>query len=196
MPNTPSPLILASASRYRRELLGRIVAEFDVQPAAIDESRLAAETPADLAVRLAVSKADRIATKNPGAIVIGSDQVAALGDTALGKPGNAQQAALQLAACSGKQVVFYTSVSLISQQSAFHEQHLDVTTVTFRELSSPEIDRYLELDQPWDCAGSFRAESKGPLLFESIQSNDPTGLIGLPLIWLAGSIQRAGIDLL
>ena len=194
MPDSPRHLILASASPYRRELLKRIVPEFEVCAAAIDESRHADETPAELARRLAHAKAATVSGSHPGALVIGSDQVAALGDQALGKPGNAANAARQLAACSGQQVIFYTAVTVGGPD--FAEQHLDITTVTFRSLNATEIEHYLERDKPWDCAGSFRSEGLGAVLFESVSTQDPSAIVGLPLIWVAGSLRRAGWELL
>ncbi len=194
MPDSPNSLILASASPYRRELLERIVPKFEVRAADIDESRQADESPAQLAARLAAAKAAAVAATHPAALVIGSDQVAALGDQALGKPGDAATAARQLAACSGQQVIFHTAVSLTGPD--FAEHHVDITTVTFRSLDAGEIDSYLQRDKPWDCAGSFRSEGLGAVLFKSIESRDPNAIVGLPLIWLAGSLRRAGWQLL
>jgi len=189
-------IILASQSPYRRELLLRLLPEFAVQAAHADESRLPGEKPAQLATRLAQAKATAVAEQTPDALVIGSDQVAALGDRVLGKPGNHASAAAQLMSCSGRSVVFHTAVTVMCKDRQFAEKHTDVTTVQFRKLTESEIDAYLRIDEPWDCAGSFKAEAHGSLLFEAIENNDPTGLIGLPIIWLAGSLRRAGIQLL
>jgi len=177
-------------------LLSRVVPEFDVLAAHIDESPASGESPAALARRLAQAKAAAVAQLSPDALVIGSDQVAALGDRILGKPGNATNAATQLADCSGHAVVFYTAVTVLCTDRHFAETHTDITTVHFRSLTSAEISAYLELDEPWDCAGSFKAEAHGSLLFKSIENQDPTGLIGLPVIWLANSLRRAGVQLL
>jgi septum formation protein len=196
MPDTPRKLILASSSRYRHELLKRLCADFGVVSPAIDESVLEGELPQQTAGRLAIAKAQAVAAANPAAIIIASDQVADLNGQALGKPGGHAAAASQLAACSGQIVVFHTSVSVSCLESGFHEAHVDTTTVNFRELDSKQIDAYLQREQPWDCAGSFKVEGLGPVLFNSVASSDPTGLIGLPLIWLAGSLQRAGFRLL
>lgn len=195
MTEQSASLILASASPYRRELLERIVATFDVAPSSVDESHAQDEQPGSLAQRLASVKAAAIASANPDAVVIGSDQVASYAGNILGKPGNHANAAKQLLACSGRPVIFYTAVSVVSESNGFAEHHIDITTVNFRTLTAAEIDSYLEHDQPWDCAGSFRAESLGVTLFESIENKDPSAIIGLPLIWLAGSLRRAGVQL-
>jgi len=189
-------LILASGSRYRRELLQRITTDFETHSPDVDESPLGQETPAQLAARLAVLKATTVAEEHPEAIIIGSDQVAALGETTLGKPGDHATAAGQLQRCSGATVRFYTSVAIICRTRGFRETHTDITTVQFRDLSSAEIDSYLKQDQPWNCAGSFRSEGLGAALFDSIENSDPTALIGLPLIWVAASLRRAGIAIL
>jgi len=194
MSNTPPPLILASQSAYRRELLSRLSGDFQTCPADIDETPLSGESPADLAVRLAAGKAAAVAEQHPEALIIGSDQVAALGDEPLGKPGTAEKAAAQLAACSGSAVVFYTAVSVICPARGFSAAHTDITTVRFRELTDTEIEAYLRLDEPWDCAGSFKSEAHGSLLFTAIENSDPTGLIGLPLIWLGNCLREAGLD--
>ena len=177
-------------------LLSRLVSEFDVSAAHIDESPVAGEAAAALATRLAQGKAQAIAKLNPDALVIGSDQVAALGDRVLGKPGNATNAATQLTDCSGHSVTFYTAVTVLCTAHDFAESHTDVTTVHFRTLTPAEIKAYLELDEPWDCAGSFKSEAHGSLLFDAIENRDPTGLIGLPIIWLGNCLRRAGIQLL
>jgi septum formation protein len=195
MTEQSTSLILASASPYRRELLERIVATFDVAPSSVDESPAQDEQPDGLAQRLASAKAASIASANPDAVVIGSDQVASYAGNILGKPGNHANAAKQLLACSGRPVIFYTAVSVVCESHGFVEHHTDITTVNFRTLTATEIDRYLKHDQPWDCAGSFRAESLGVTLFESIDNKDPSAIIGLPLIWLAGSLRRAGVQL-
>jgi septum formation protein len=194
MPANFTPLVLASASRYRRELLTPFAPDLKQEAADVDESPQAGEAPAGLAARLASAKAEAVAARHTDAIVIGSDQVAALGDIALGKPGNHQSAASQLAACSGESVCFYTAVAVIHQDAGFSELHTDITVVSFRELSSAEIDHYLRIDEPWDCAGSFRAEGLGAVLFDAMETHDPSAIIGLPMIWLLGALRRAGFD--
>lgn len=196
MQDSSARLILASRSPYRKALLERLTERFESLPADIDESRRPAEPPPALAARLAVGKAQVLAEQRREALVIGSDQVAALDDTVLSKPGGHERAAQQLTACSGHTVTFYTAVALLCTASGLCEQHTDVTRVNFRTLSRAEIDAYLEADQPWDCAGSFRAEGRGSILFESIDNRDPAAIIGLPLIWLAGALTRAGLKLL
>lgn len=189
-------LILASGSPYRRDLLARITRDFDVQPPAIDERSVTDEKPADLALRLARMKATAVARLRTRATVIGSDQVAALGSRILGKPGDEATAIQQLLICSGQQVHFFTSVCVLNMQKEFDEAHTDITTVSFRKLTAREIEAYIKADKPLDCAGSFRAEGLGVALFEAIENKDPTAIIGLPLIWLAGCLQRSGIPIL
>ncbi len=192
----PPELILASASRYRAELLGRIAANFRAVAADVDEVQHPGEAPVDMAARLAQAKAQAVATRFPGALVIGSDQVPAHGAEVLRKPGSAANAARQLRACSGGQVVFYTGVYVTCINSGYTAAHVDTTTVTFRELSDTEIAAYLALDEPWDCAGSFRSEAAGSLLFRTLDTHDPTALVGLPLIWLGTALRAGGLDLL
>ncbi len=187
-----APLILASSSRHRRALLARLGLEFSCQSPAIDETPQGGESPATLAERLAAAKAARIASAAPGALIIGSDQVATLDDQALGKPGDAARARAQLAACAGREVVFHTAVC-VRHPGGLIDTHRDVTTVVFRPLSAAEIARYVEIDHPLDSAGAFRCETLGISLFERIDNTDPTALIGLPLIWLSGALRRAGL---
>ena len=194
MPAASPKLILGSSSRYRKELLQRVIPDFSTLSPDVDESPAPGEAPGELALRLARMKADTVAANEPGAVVIGSDQVAALGNRIFGKPGNQATALEQLSRCSGHAVAFYTAVCVISPTGNPLQTHTDITSVQFRNLSSREITRYLELEQPWDCAGSFRSEGLGVALFESIKSEDPTALIGLPMIWLAGALRRAGLD--
>ncbi len=184
-------LILASGSRYRRELLERLHLPFRVHPADSDESPLPGEAPEALVSRLAELKARTVAARFPDAWVIGSDQVAVCGGRIVGKPGNADRACEQLRAASGTSVRFLTAVCLLRSPDRL-EGHLDVTTVHFRPLSEPEIARYVEIERPFDCAGSFKSEGLGVSLFESVDSRDPTALVGLPLIWLSGALRRAG----
>lgn len=192
----PSEVLLASASRYRRELLTRLLPEVPWKAPAVNESRLDDEKPDAMAIRLATAKAAAVSGEAPASLVIGSDQVASVDGRILGKPGDHRNAAAQLQACSGREVLFHTAVCIKRIEPAFSETHLDTTTVQFRHLSNNEIDTYLQRDKPWDCAGSFRSEGLGIVLVESMHTRDATALIGLPLIWLAGSLQRAGIELL
>lgn len=187
-------LILASTSRYRRELLQRLRLPFDVAAPETDESALPGEPPQALARRLAAAKAAAIASHMPGAWVIGSDQVAELDGIALGKPGTRDAAVSQLASMSGREVVFRTAVSVVHGDGrAFHAE--DATIVRFRGLDDAEIGRYVDAEQPFDCAGSFKSEGLGIVLFDAIVSQDPTALIGLPLIATADLLRRAGYAL-
>jgi septum formation protein len=188
-------LILASSSPYRRELLARFGLAFEAIAPGVSEAQIPAEFPADRALRLAAEKARAVARQQPRAVVIGSDQVAAAGQELLGKPGDLAAASAQLAALSGRTARFYTACTVLGGEAGVHLAHVDTTTVVFRALSKEEIDRYLLREQPYDCAGSFRAEALGISLFECIESQDPTALIGLPLIWLAGALREAGFRL-
>ncbi len=190
---TPPRLILASTSRYRRELLERLQIPFKIVGSDVDETASAWEAPAALAARLALAKAEAVARTHAGAVVIGSDQVADLDGLALGKPGTAERARAQLVAASGRAVHFHTAVAIVGAAGK-PVTHADRTTVRFRRLAAPEIARYVELDAPLDCAGSFRSEGLGIALFDSIESTDPTALIGLPLVWLAGALRALGLD--
>jgi septum formation protein len=184
-------LILASTSTYRRELLARLGVPFQCVDPRADESRLPGEPAAQMAARLARLKAESVAARHPGALVIGSDQVALRRNDILGKPGTVDICREQLRASSGHKVVFMTAVYLAG--TGRPESHVDQTTVRFRELSDAEIDRYIELEQPLDCAGGFKAEALGISLFDRIESADPTGLTGLPLIWVCAALRRAGV---
>ena len=191
----PPALILASTSRYRRELLARFGLPFEAEAPRVQETALAGELPMDRAVRLALAKAQAVAARHPQALVIGSDQVAAGADGVLDKPGDAERARAQLARLSGTTARFYTACTLIRSDAGVRLAHLDTTTVRFRRLSEAEIERYVARDEPYDCAGGFKVESLGIALMESIDSSDPTALIGLPLIWLAGTLRSAGLPL-
>ncbi|HXD83688.1 MAG TPA: Maf family nucleotide pyrophosphatase [Rudaea sp.] len=188
-------LVLASTSRYRRELLARLTPNFRCVAPDVDETPLAHESPAALADRLAIAKARAVAAKNPGAIVIGSDQAADLDGCVIGKPGTVENACAQLAACSGRMVVFHAGICLIDARSAkpLIASARDTTRVHFRELGTNEIARYVERECPLDCAGSFKCEGLGIALFERIESTDPTALIGLPLIALCKLLRELGI---
>jgi len=187
------PLILASASPYRRELLARLGLAFAVQPAGASGTHAPGESPADRALRLALEKARIVAALRPDAIVIGSDQVAASGDTVLDKPGTAAGCRLQLGELSGRTARFYTGCAVLG--GGVRRAHVDTTSVLFRTLGADEIERYVAADQPFDCAGAFKAEGLGISLLECIDSQDPTALIGLPLIWLAQALRAAGYRL-
>jgi 7-methyl-GTP pyrophosphatase len=188
-------LILASTSRYRHALLARLGIPFTALAPEVPEDTLSAELPPDRALRLSVAKAQAIAARRPDAVVIGSDQVAAIGGRILDKPGTAERCRAQLSAASGSSARFHTGCAVIAPQSSIRLVHIDTTTVLFRSLTGPEIERYVEREQPLDCAGGFRVEGLGISLFESIECRDPTALIGLPLIWLAGALRRAGFVL-
>ena len=184
-------LILASTSPYRRELLGRLRLPFDCTRPDVDETPLRAENPAQLVRRLARAKAEAVAARHPDdAWVIGSDQAAEIEGQILGKPGGRQAAIAQLTAMSGRTVRFHTAVSL--HRGPHTLEALDLTQVRFRRLSAAEIERYVDAEQPFDCAGSFKCEGLGISLFEAIESHDPTALIGMPLIALAGLLREAG----
>jgi len=184
--------MLASTSRYRRELLARLGLAFEARAAATDESALAGEAPERMAARLAAAKARSVAA--PDAVVIGSDQVASLEGRLLRKPGGHENALAQLGDCQGKTVIFHTGVFVLDTRTGRSWEHVDQTDVRFARRTRAELDRYLAIEQPYDCVGSFKAEGLGVALFESIDSRDPTALIGLPLIWLAGALKEAGLD--
>jgi len=186
-------LILASTSAYRRALLERLGVPFDCLAPGADEQRLPGEPPEMLALRLARLKAESVAARHPGCIVIGSDQVAVRGAEILGKPGTVERCTEQLRESSGRDVAFLTAVHVIDGRGARAEFHIDRTQVRFRALEPAEIARYIAADAPLDCAGGFKAESLGIALFERIESEDPTALTGLPLIWLCAALRRAGI---
>ena len=188
------PLILGSTSRYRRELLGRLRLPFDVQAPAVDEAPLTGETPAATALRLALAKAHEVAARFPHAIVIGSDQVAEHDGQAVGKPGSHERARQQLRAMSGCSVVFHTAVAVVRADTRHAGSALVPVTVRFRTLSDSEIERYLLAEQPYDCAGSAKAETLGIALLDSIESSDPTALVGLPLIKTCQLLREAGLD--
>ena len=191
--NAP-PLILASTSRYRRELLQRLRMPFDVVAPQVDETPQPGETPAALALRLALAKARAVAGRRPDAVVIGSDQVADLHGEPIGKPGNHERATAQLRRLSGQRVVFQTAVSVVRADTGFESTLLAPVTVQFRTLGDAEIERYLRLEEPYDCAGSAKCETLGIALLDAIDSDDPTALVGLPLIRTSRLLREAGID--
>ena len=188
-------LILASTSVYRRELLARLRLPFESVAPNVDESQHAHERPAELSARLAREKALAVARERPDALVIGSDQVASLAGRALGKPGSHDRAVEQLRACSGGTVSFYTSVCVAGGGGHAIESMQDHTEVVFRALDEAAIGRYVRAESPLDCAGSFKCEGLGISLFESLRSDDPTALVGLPLIGLCRLLRRFGLDI-
>jgi septum formation protein len=188
-------LILASTSPYRRSLLERLGIPFTALPPQTPEDLVAGELPPDRALRLAIAKAQAVASHRSDAVIVGSDQVAALGNKILDKPGDAARCRAQLTAASGSSARFHTACAVIAPQAGIRMVHIDTTTVFFRSLTDEEIERYVERERPFDCAGGFRAEGLGISLFESIESRDPTALIGLPLIWVACALRRAGFRL-
>lgn len=195
MPTSPA-LILASTSRYRRELLQRLRLPFDAVNPEVDETPLAGEAPAALAQRLAMAKANAVAVRHPHAIVIGSDQVAELDGQPMGKPGTHQRATQQLQSMRGRTVVFQTAVAVVRRSTGFEQVELASVRVRFRHLTDAEIEHYLRLEQPYDCAGSAKCETLGIALLEVIESDDPTALIGLPLIRTCRLLRAAGLDVL
>ena len=188
-------LILASSSKYRKILLHRFGIPFDCQTPATDETRHDNESPFEMVGRLACEKAESVSLENPQAIVIGSDQVAIFENQVIGKPGSHEAALEQLLSFSGMNVEFLTAVSVQCLASGFNEQAIDSTRVNFRRLQTDEIKRYLETEKPYDCAGAFKAEALGITLFDSIKSEDPTALTGLPLICTSAMLRRAGLQL-
>lgn len=199
MPNAVVPqapkLILASTSTYRRELLGRLKLAFDAVAPEVDEQARVGEHAAELATRLAAAKARAVAARHPGSLVLGSDQVADRGGALLGKPGSRAAAIAQLTASSGQAIEFLTAVCLYDGRTDHALGHLDRTRVRFRLLGRGEIERYVDADAPLDCAGGFRCESLGIALFDSIETADPTALVGLPLIATARMLREAGFHI-
>ena len=185
-------LVLASGSRYRAELLQRLGLAFETRSPAVDETPRENEAPHELAVRLSMDKARHVATTCDNALVIGSDQVAELDGKPVGKPGDMATARMQLCAASGRILTFHTALCLLDGRDGREYRVLDTTRVHFRPLVESEIDRYLEREQPLDCAGSFKCEGLGISLFSRIESNDPTALVGLPLIALARLLRGCG----
>jgi septum formation protein len=190
----PPRLMLASTSRYRRELLARLRLDFEVEAPRVDETPRAGEAPAALAERLALEKAEAVAARHPHAITIGSDQVAELAGRPIGKPGGHESAVAQLRAMRGQRVVFHTAVAVVRPAIAFRHVVRVPVTVRFRDLRDDEIDHYLRTEQPYDCAGSAKSEGLGIALLDAIESDDPTALVGLPLIATARLLREAGLD--
>lgn len=189
-------LVLGSTSPYRRELLARLRLPFIVASPEVDETPLSAESPRDLACRLALAKAHAVADKFPTAVVIGSDQVADLDGRPLGKPGNHESAVVQLRQMAGRSVIFQTAVAVVCHDRGFAQVDLAQVRVRFRALSEGEIEAYLRAETPYDCAGSAKSEGLGIALLESIENDDPTALVGLPLIRTCRLLNAAGIDVL
>jgi septum formation protein len=193
MTATPA-LILGSTSRYRHELLSRLRLPFEVRSPQVDETPLAGEAPAAMALRLALAKARAVAASAPGAVVIGSDQVADLDGQPVGKPGTHERAVQQLRSMSGRSIVFQTAVAVVRHDTGFEASALVPVTVRFRRLGEAEIERYLRTEQPYDCAGSAKSETLGIALLDAIESDDPTALVGLPLIRTCALLRQAGLD--
>jgi len=193
---TTRQLILGSTSRYRRELLERLGIPFQVAAPEVDETPLLQEAPRILAERLALAKAKAVAAQFPQAVVIGSDQVADLNGKSLGKPGTHDKAVAQLRLMRGQTVVFQTAVAVVCFENGFEQRSLAAVRVKFRDLTDDEIENYLQLEKPYDCAGSAKSEGLGIALLASIDSDDPTALIGLPLIRTCQMLRAAGIELL
>lgn len=191
---SPPALVLASTSRYRRELLARLRMPFEVSSPDVDETPLPGERPADLALRLAALKARAVARRRPEAVVIGSDQAADLEGRIIGKPGTHDAAVAQLRAMSGQVVTFQTAVAVARPETGFERVALVPVTVRFRSLSDTHIERYLRIEQPYDCAGSAKSEGLGIALLERIDSDDPTALVGLPLIRTCALLREAGFE--
>ena len=199
MPFSPSAtraVILGSTSRYRRELLSRLRLTFDTASPDVDETPQAGETPQALALRLALAKARDVARRFPEAVVIGSDQVADLDGEPLGKPGTHERAVAQLQRMRGKTVVFQTAVAVVCQATGFEQIDLAPVRVVFRDLDDGEIERYLRAEQPYDCAGSAKSEGLGIALLARIDNDDPSALVGLPLIRTCQMLRAAGVKIL
>ena len=190
-PSAPT-IVLASASPYRRGLLDRFLDLFEAVEPDVDESNSAGLSPGDLARHLARKKAETVATKSRDALVIGADQLAVLNDRVLGKPGDHQKAVEQLLAASGQVVTFLTAVCILDPIGRTRYEHTDKTTVHFRDFDRRLAEAYLKLDEPYDCAGSFKIEGAGFVLFESVKTDDPTALIGLPMIWVSDRLLELG----
>lgn len=188
-------LVLGSTSPYRRALLDRLRLPFEVAAPLVDETALPGESCEALALRLALAKARAVADRYPGAVVIGSDQVADLEGQPLGKPGCHDRAAEQLRLMRGRSVVFQTAVAVVCVHTGFQQMELASVRVRFRSLSDLEIEAYLRAEQPYDCAGSAKSEGLGICLLDSIDSDDPTALVGLPLIRTCRMLRAAGIQL-
>jgi len=190
-PSAPA-IVLASASRYRRSLLDRFLDEYEAVSPDIDESNAEGLSPKKLARRLARTKAETVSMQARDSLVIGADQLADLDGQVLGKPGDHQKAVEQLLAASGQTVTFRTAVCILDPVGRSRYEHIDKTTVRFRQFDRRLAETYLRHDEPYDCAGSFKIEGAGFVLFESVQTDDPTALIGLPMIWVSDVLLELG----
>ncbi|MFA9418739.1 MAG: nucleoside triphosphate pyrophosphatase [Gammaproteobacteria bacterium] len=191
-----APIILASSSAFRKSLLERLHLPFECHSPEVDESLLPGESASSYVCRLAEAKAQAVADKYPGAVIIGSDQCALLDDEILGKPGNHENALRQLKAAQGKTVVFHTGICVFQQATGFTEVDDILFQVKFRQLSDTQLEHYLQTEQPYQCAGAFKSEGYGVSLFNQMQGDDPTALIGLPLIRLTSMLEQAGIKVI
>jgi len=189
-------VVLGSTSRYRRELLSRLHLPFEVAAPEVDETPRPHEAPRELALRLALAKARAVAARHPEAVVIGSDQVADLAGQPLGKPGEHARAVQQLRQMRGQTVVFQTALAVVCLATGFEEVDLAPVRVKFRDLADEEIEHYLQIEKPYDCAGSAKSEGLGIALLDAIDNDDPTALVGLPLIRTARLLRAAGVKLL
>jgi septum formation protein len=190
-PSAP-PIILASSSQYRRGLLDRFLDEYETVSPNVDESNPGGLAPRELASALARQKAEAVSVNARQALIIGADQLAVLDDRVLGKPGDHQRAIDQLLAASGQSVTFLTAVCILDPVGRTRHEHVDKTTVRFRQFDRRLAEVYLRHDEPYDCAGSFKIEGAGFVLFESVKADDPTALIGLPMIWVSGRLLELG----
>lgn len=194
MPDPAAPLVLASTSPYRRELLARLRLPFTVCAPQVDEAAQPGEAPAAMALRLAVAKARAVAATQPQAVVIGSDQVAELDGEAIGKPGTHARALAQLRRMRGRSVSFHTAVAVVRAADGFEQARLASVQVRFRALDDAQLEHYLRTEQPYDCAGAAKCETLGIALLAAIESDDPTALVGLPLIRTCELLRLAGIE--
>ncbi|MFQ5547204.1 MAG: Maf family protein [Woeseia sp.] len=187
-----APIVLASSSSYRRGLLDRFLDEYETVSPNVDETDDGTEPPEYFVSRLAREKAEAVSSAHRDALIIGADQIAVLDGQVLGKPGDLRTAIEQLLAASGKAVQFLTAVCVLDPAGRTRHEHIDRTTVRFRQFDLRLAETYLRHDQPYDCAGSFKIEGAGFVLFESVRTDDPTALIGLPMIWLAETLRKLG----
>jgi len=189
---TAAPIVLASSSSYRRGLLDRFLDDFETVSPDVDETDDGTEVPEHFAARLAREKAEAVSSAHHDALIIGADQIAVLDGQVLGKPGDYNKAVEQLLAASGKVLQFLTAVCVLDPVGRTRHEHIDRTTVRFRQFDLRLAEAYVRHDEPYDCAGSFKIEGAGFVLFESVQTDDPTALIGMPMIWLAETLRKLG----
>lgn len=192
----PAPLILASSSPFRRELLARLRLPFEVVAPQADETLYPGEAPAALVERLAIAKAQAVAQRHPHALIIGSDQVAVHNGAIVGKPGGHDEAVKQLLAASGRKVMLYTGLALLNTESGRVQSEVVPFSIQFRTLSAAQIENYLRQEQPYDCAGSVKSEGLGIALIERFEGDDPNALIGLPLIRLVRMLEAEGVSVI